>query len=114
MKITSIQSGYGMNYNENNSNLTKHNLVEKLVIPKEESIENIKLSKEESKNLYYGYKVNNLMKSMIEIYMDIEKKELEYEDIRDIRKFQNRNELAEFYKEESKIQKNNTQYEVWA
>lgn len=114
MTIRQLESGFGMNYQEKSLTYTEKNKVEKIPIFTDEIIDYRKLSNEEAKNLYYAYKQNDLMKSKIETYIDIEEKELEYDDIREVKKYQNRNDLIDYYKEEVKIQNNELKHEVWA
>jgi len=114
MTIKSVQSGYGMNYQEKRPSPISSNMFEEASISSEEIIDHRVLSKEEEKNLYYAYKANDLMKSKIEIYMDIEEKELKYKDIREIQEYENKSDLIKYYKNEVEIQNNDKKYEVWA
>jgi hypothetical protein len=113
MTISSIQSGYGMNYQEKNSNNTFKETVAE-VPSSTKVIDYIQVPNEEVKNLYLTNKETNLMKSKIEIYLDIENKELAYEETSGIKKLHNRNNLLEYYKEEVRMEKDTLKYEGWA
>ena len=116
MTISSIQSGYEINYQKNSSNNTFNEKVEEVSSSK--IIDYRKLSNEEAKNLYYTHKENNLMKSKIEIYMNIqeenEENKLDYNDIREIQKTQNKIDLTDYYSNNAEINKETTSYQVWA
>lgn len=116
MRVTPIQTASGMSSNTNDSNSNKSETVEELVHSEEEKSESKRFSNEEAKNLYYAYRASNLMKSKIEIYLDIsnEDKDLNYSDIRDFTKLNNKSNILEYYKNEIKIQENDSKYELWA
>lgn len=115
MNITPIHgNNLNLDYFNKNQQEEKKFDIEIQANAENEIIDYRKLSNEESKNLYYAYKTTNLMKSKIEIFMNLEENELTYKDIRDIKKSQNRVDLINYYNKEVNIQKNDSKYEVWA
>ena len=88
--------------------------------PKEEIVDtsvvsNRAIDKDNARELYYSHKANDLMKSLIQTYLDVqeEQSDFSFEDIREFNKKQNRIDLLEAYQDEITIQQNKTIYEGW-
>jgi hypothetical protein len=118
MNVTPVQSGYGMDYLQKGISNTNEVVEEKSTSTVESINEDRKLTNEEARHLYYANKATDLMKSVIEIYQEAQNDEAEdimdYQDIRDIQKTQNRMDMVQYYQNEARIQNGDTKYEMWA
>lgn len=78
-------------------------------------IHDIEVDKSSAREFYYSYKANDLMKSLIQTYLDVqeEQSDFSFEDIREFTKKQNRVDLLQSYQGDVRVQENKTVYEGW-
>lgn len=114
MNVTGIQeSSFAQGYL--NNNLKEQQSLDTEIKTDEDKkiLDHRNLTDEEAKNLYLSYQTYNLMKTKIDIYLSIEEQDLEYKDIRELKKSENRLDAITYYNKQSNTAQNDSKFEAW-